>query len=221
MTPIISLPKAKRPREKLRQQGVESLDLIELVALILRTGSLHQDVLCLSERVVDLLRKGEWNLSSLLSIEGIGEGKASELLAALYLRDAVEAVQESPFLITPQAVYDACRDLLDKPQEHLVVFFLSSRNQEISREIVSIGTASASLLHPREIFRPAILHNASTVLLAHNHPSGDPSPSLADRNVTRQIMQAGREIDIQLIDHVVCGKDGYVSLRNTAPELFL
>jgi DNA repair protein RadC len=111
--------------------------------------------------------------------------------------------------------------LVELPQECLVVFYLTVRNKTLARDTVSLGTATASLVHPREVFRPAIQHNASHIVLAHNHPSGDPSPSQADKTVTRAMARAGHYLGIELLDHVICSKEGHVSLKSTSPNLFI
>lgn len=192
----------------------------DLLAILLRTGSRGSDVLALSERIRDSLLSGQSDASQLALIPGVGPSKAAIIAAALQLPQSLRQRSGTFVLSDPATVYASCQDLLREPQEHLVVFFLTVRNQQIARETVSIGTASASLLHPREVFRPAIIHNASHVVVAHNHPSGDPLPSSADRDATLQLARAGRQVGIELVDHVVCGRDGYVSLKASSPELF-
>ena len=123
-------------------------------------------------------------------------------------------------LSDPWKIFQACQDIVRSPQEHLVVFYLNVRNREINRDTISIGTASASLIHPREVFRPAIVQNASHIVLAHNHPSGDPTPSQADKEVTVQLVRAGQLLSIQLLDHLICCPDKFVSLQSAFPHLF-
>jgi DNA repair protein RadC len=220
MTPLASLPLAGKPRQRLARFGASALSLEELLAVLLGTGSAGQDVLSLAHDAAVLLISGQASLADLAGLHGMGEAKAATLLAALSVPDALAARRRPLLLDDPAAVYSACYDLLSSQREELVVFYLDIRSRAIARETVSVGTATASLLHPREIFRPAIVRNASHVVLAHNHPSGDPEPSMADRDATARIFLAGKEVGIELVDHVVCASGGYVSLRQRAPELF-
>ena len=150
---------------------------------------------------------------------GVGLAKAAALAAALRLSPTLER-ETALSLVSPERVYHACSDLLSRNQEHLVVFYVNVRNQVLNREVVSVGTLTASLIHSREVFRPAIKESAAAIVLAHNHPSGDPTPSEADILVTKQIARAGRIIGIDLLDHVVCASSGYVSLKEKNPDLF-
>jgi DNA repair protein RadC len=220
MTPLKHLPLLNRPRERLQRDGAECLQLEDLIAVLLRTGSKHADVLEVSRLVASQLVSGHGNLHELASIPGVGLAKASVISAALKLPGSLLQRTNAFQLSDPEKVYAACADLIAESQEHLVVFYLTVRNQQIARHTVTIGTATASLVHAREVFRPAIAHNASHIVLAHNHPSGDPAPSSADREVTLAIAQAGKHIGIQLADHVVCAASGYVSMRSDFPELF-
>jgi len=220
MTPLTFLPSILKPRERLLACGAESLELEELVAVIIRTGAGNRDVLGVSREVAAYLLSGAPSVEGLAAIHGIGAAKAAELMASLALARAVERRTQAAVLATPADIYAACADLIDFSQEHLAVFYLSVRNRALARDIISIGTATASLIHPREVFRPAIMRNASHIVLAHNHPSGDPSPSQADREATRTIARAGGQIGIELADHVICAKEGYRSLKIDAPELF-
>lgn len=220
MIPLTLLPIERKPRERLQYSGVESLTLEELLAVIIGSGGVGSDVMSVSTSVAKQMLKGCRSIRDFSSIQGIGPAKACEILAALELSVAVTRRSVPALLSDPAAVYSACRDLLEMPREHLVVFYLTVHNQEIARETVSIGTATASLLHPREVFRPAIAHNASHIVLAHNHPSGVSTPSIADREATRRIAIAGVQLGIELIDHVVCATHGFTSLKTDAPELF-
>jgi DNA repair protein RadC len=123
-------------------------------------------------------------------------------------------------LTAPAAVYQACEHIKDLSQEHLILFTLNARHRVIGCHTVSIGTATASLVHPREVFRPALADNAAAVILAHNHPSGDTTPSPADRDVTQMIGKAGTLLGIELLDHLIVGADGFTSLRERHGCLF-
>ncbi len=216
MTPLIT----QQPREYISQYGAERLTLEQAVALILGSGSRQYSISSLSPVVAESLSQGRRTVSELRAIPGMGLAKAASLVAALSLSNLLDRPQLSELLVGPEAVYLSCYDLLDLPQEHLIVFFLSVRNRKIRRELVTIGTSTASVVHPREVFRAAIIHNAYSIILAHNHPSGDPQPSGADCQVTKRIAEAGREVGIELLDHVICARTGFVSLKETMPNLF-
>jgi DNA repair protein RadC len=220
MTPLTLLPIQRKPRELLQENGAQSLSLEELIALVIGSGSAGNEVMYMSSLVAQKLLEGNCTMAQLVRIPGIGVAKACEILASMELSMAVTRRSIPSVLADPSSVYLSCNNLLELPQEHLVVFFLTVRNQEIARETVSIGTATASLIHPREVFRPAIIHNASHIVLAHNHPSGVSTPSNADRQATARISQAGTQVGIELIDHVICATQGFTSMKTVAPELF-
>ena len=221
MTPIHFLPGSAKPRERLQEFGVGSLSLEDLIAVIIRTGSNSQDVLSLALKIKSIILNGNFNLQTLSAVVGVGPVKASQIMAAVHLGDALKQHEKTELLTDAARIYASCSDLLASQRENLVAFYINVRGCQIARETISIGTATASLIHPREVFRPAILHNASHIVLAHNHPSGDPSPSQADIQATRQLVGAGRMVGIEVLDHVVCGSTTYTSLQNSLPELFL
>lgn len=121
--------------------------------------------------------------------------------------------KQSALLLSPQDVWDQLKDVRDNKKEHFVIFFLDARNQEIKHETVSVGSLNASLVHPREVFEPAVRHLAAQVVLAHNHPSGDPSPSTEDSEITKQLVNAGKLLGIEVKDHVIVGKTNYFSFK--------
>ena len=208
------------PRERLRSLGAEALSTAELVALVLRTGSLGRDALALAR--VLLARTGgvdhleSAGVSELVRIEGIGTAKAASLRAAFELgrRCASRRLPEGQALRGPEDVFRRFAARLRRvPQEHFIVVLLDGRHRVLGEETVSIGTLTASLVHPREVFRPALRASAAALLLVHNHPSGDPDPSAEDREVTRRLAEAGELLGIQVVDHVVVAERGFVSLR--------
>jgi DNA repair protein RadC len=115
--------------------------------------------------------------------------------------------------MSPQEVWKSLTDIRDNKKEHFVVFYLDSRNKEIAREVISVGTLSDSLVHPREVFEPAIKHSTAQIILAHNHPSGDPAPSPEDIEITHRIVEAGKILGIEVLDHVIVTKDSFMSLK--------
>lgn len=215
---IRDLAAVERPREKLLKYGADALSSSELLALILRTGRIGENALVLAARVmrrVGIGSLGRVAAGDLLKISGIGPAKACELLACIELGKRIFDNKKTVIgeLLSPQDVFDNMKDVRESKKEHFVVFFLDSRNQQIKREIVSIGTINASLVHPREVFEPAVRHLAVQVILAHNHPSGALEPSEEDRDVHKRLTEAGRILGIEVLDHVIVTKSGFISFK--------
>lgn len=216
------LPEDERPREKLRQRGAIALSNAELLAILLRTGTQEESVMRIAERLlIDLGGGGLTGLAhasveTLMKQKGIGEAKAITIMAALELGKRVASgAAEKRVTITSSedvATYMMPRlRYLDK--EHFYAILLNRKNHVIATPNISIGTLSESLVHPRELFKEAVSHSSSAIILVHNHPSGDPSPSPQDVIVTRRIAEAGKLLDIQVLDHVVIGNNTYISLK--------
>jgi len=221
MVPLFHQPQTQRPRERLQRYGVEHLSVQELVCLIIGSGGKNNRIHTLAEHIANVVQRPSFHLQDLLNVPGIGMARAASLMAALQLPQAVKQDQNAQLALTnPEKLYAACEDLLEKAQEHLVIFYLSSRCTVIQREVISVGTATASLVHPREVFRAAMQHNASAIALAHNHPSGNAEPSEADLIATQTIATAGSIVGIELVDHLVCSVRGYTSLKMDSPQLF-
>lgn len=223
-SPIIKdLPAAERPREKLTNRGAAALNDAELLAIFLRTGTRGRSAVSVAS---DLLKAAGGSLARLASCgipelrrlaKGIGPAKACELAAAFEVgkRLARQTAEETP-LDTPGKVHAFMGPLLQNlPRESLRVLLLDTRHRLVHEEEVSLGTLNESLAHPREILRPAISHRAYAFVLVHNHPSGDPSPSEADRALTRRIRDAAELMQIHLLDHVIIGRE-----RPGAPPYF-
>lgn len=216
------LPKDERPREKLMNRGAESLSNAELLAILLRTGTQEESVMRLAERI--LIEAGEEGLSglahssieSLMKRKGVGEAKAITIAAALELGKRV-AIGDSKKRIIIRSSDDIANYMIPRlrycDREHFYAILLNTKNHIIASPLVSIGTLSESLVHPRELFKEAVNHSASSIILVHNHPSGDPSPSREDVMMTRRIIEGGRLLDIQVLDHVIIGDNTYISLR--------
>ncbi|MFZ5824262.1 MAG: RadC family protein [Bacillota bacterium] len=220
------LPEPDRPRERLLRLGPEQLSDVELLAILLGTGSRGQSVI---EVARDLLhhceaREPGSGLRALLALQdadrkglvkGLGKAKLCQILAALHLGMRAQAGPLNRVdLNNPRAVFEYLAPRmthLNREQFH--VLLLTAKNQVIEVECVSEGTLTASLVHPREIFKSAIRRSAHAVILAHNHPSGDPTPSREDREVTTRLVQAGKLIGIEVLDHLVIGQGRYVSFR--------
>lgn len=205
------------PREKLKRYGPEKLLDAELLALILRTGRKNESVLKFSNRVYkEILRVGLENLNfeSISKIKGIGLSKAAEVIGAIEFSKRLFKGKKTRIYLSPIDVKNAMQDIVSSRKEHFVVFYLDSRNQELIRDIVSIGTLNASLVHPREVFENAIKYNAASIIIAHNHPSGDPMPSDADLQITDKLKKSGEILGIELIDHVIVTKKNIFSFKN-------
>lgn len=211
---IKDLPKVERPREKLEKYGPERLSHSELLAILLGTGQKGINVVELSRRILskfsgDGLSKAD--VKALKNTFGLGTAKACEIVACFELGRRLLQNKQSALLLSPKDVWDQLKDIRDNKKEHFVVFFLDTRNQEIKREIISIGSLNANLVHPREVFEPAVRHLAAQVIVAHNHPSGDPQPSEDDLVITKQLVDAGKLLGIELKDHVIVSKTTFFS----------
>ena len=223
---IRELPSEERPRERLAALGAEALRTAELLAILLRTGmkgvSAVQVADQLMQRFGSLDRLACASLDELQQTKGIGRDKAVALKAAFVLaqRLVAEMHRELPVLDTPERIADLLReDNRQATVECFQVVLLNTRRRLIRVERISQGTLDTLLVHPREVFRAAITANAAFIVIAHNHPSGDPSPSEADVKVTRDLIRAGQLLRIEVLDHLILGKrtverpKDYVSLR--------
>ncbi|MBE3590492.1 MAG: DNA repair protein RadC [Firmicutes bacterium] len=224
---IRQLPPDARPRERLLAQGPQALSATELVALLLDTGHPRAgaSALDLAARLLAHLRRqqGEAALAAIstASIEdiravpGIGPAKAARLLAAVELgRRLAEARPARVSVARPEDVVRWLQPRLrDYDREHFVVVWLDTKHHVLGHETVSVGGLDAALAHPREVFKGAVLRSAAAVILAHNHPSGDPTPSADDIDLTRRLAEAGRLLGIEVLDHIVIGGHRFVSLR--------
>jgi DNA repair protein RadC len=208
------------PRERVARIGPDSLSLQDAVALILGSGGQGYPLAVLAQRVAELLRSKVPTYGELYAIPGMGAAKAGAVLAALHLPSLVQGESVDDLVATPEMVFHACADLVHELQEHLVILYVNARKRVVHRAVASVGSASSSIVHPRDVFRAAILHNALSIIVAHNHPSGDPEPSHADYEVTAMLAAAGEQLGIRLVDHVVVAAQGYVSVRERAPHLF-
>lgn len=219
-TRIREIPSSERPRERLRDLGAGSLSNAELLAIILRTGSADQSVLVLATSL--LARHGglgglaRLSFADLVRERGVGEAKAAELLALFQIAIRFGALQpdERPYVRTPediQALLGAEMALLD--QEQLRVVLLNTRNQVMGISEVYKGNVSTSLVRTSEVFREAVRQNAPCIVLVHNHPSGDPSPSPDDVALTKTLIDAGKIMQVELLDHVIIGDRRFASLK--------
>jgi len=217
---IKELPEGERPRERLEHYGPTALSVAELLAIILRTGTRDENVIRLAQRLITvyggLAGLARAPFSELVAIKGVGPAKATQLKAAFELgrRLLVAAPHERPMVKSPA---DAANLLMMEmgilEQEHLRTVLLDSKNHVLKIHTVYIGSLNTAVLRVGELFREAIRLNCAAIIVAHNHPSGDPTPSAEDVGVTRQIVEAGKLLNIDVLDHLVIGQQRWVSLK--------
>jgi DNA repair protein RadC len=223
---IQDLPPSERPRERLRERGAGALSHEELLAILLRTGTAGVSALDAGRQLVrqfgTLQRLASAEPGEISAVRGVGRDKAVTLAAAFELarRMAREIQGEAPLLDTPERVAELLREELRLERvERLHALFLNTRRRLVGRQAISDGTLDTILVHPREVFKAAVVANAASILLVHNHPSGDPTPSEADIKVTRDLIRVGQVLKIEVVDHVILGhrtdarERDYVSLR--------
>ena len=215
MVKIKDLPKIERPREKLEKYGPERLSNSELLAILLRTGSKGVNVVELSNKILkkfgsDGLSKA--TVKELKNTFGLGSAKTCEIMACFELGRRLLQNKQAFLILSPKDVWEDLKDIRDNKKEHFVVLFLDARNQEMKREIISIGSLTANFVHPREVFEPAVRYLAAQIIIAHNHPSGIAEPSQADLAITRRLRDALGLVDIRLLDHFIVGDGAVVSL---------
>lgn len=217
---IQSLPLDERPRERLFKRGAEALSNSELLAIILGSGMKGKSVVQLAQELLvkfgGLEGLAEATVEELCEVKGLGIAKAIQLraLVALAGRLAQKGQGAKVKIDHPQSAYNILREELDNQKKELfAVVMMDTKGFLINQQIVSMGTLSNSLIHPREVFYPAIRHKAATILLAHNHPSGDPTPSNEDIAVTEKLVDVGKIMGIPVRDHLIIGRECYLSLR--------
>jgi DNA repair protein RadC len=217
---IKDLPVEERPRERLIYNGAEHLSTTELLAIILRTGSSKRTAIDLGEELLvvfkDLRGLAKASLAETAQCSGIGQAKAVQLKAAFELGRRVLTSNPSqlPTIKKPEDVFDLLKaSFQDLDREHFKVVHVNTKNQVLKIETTAIGILSSSPVHPREVFKEAVRMSSAGLILTHNHPSGDPSPSQDDLLLTTRLREAGEILGIQVIDHVIFGDNRYVSLK--------
>jgi len=213
---IKDLPKIERPREKLEKYGPEKLSNSELLAILLRTGSKDLNVVELSRKILGKFKSDglvKANVNDLKNTFGLGSAKACEIVACFELGRRLLQNKKSQIYLTPKDVWQELKDIRDNKKEHFIIFFLDARNQEIKREVISVGSLNANLVHPREVFEPAIRHIAAQIIVAHNHPSDDEKPSEEDKKITKRLIESGKILGIDIVDHIIVTKNNYFSFK--------
>ena len=218
---IKELPKVERPREKLMQYGPEKLTNSELLAIILRSGTKEENVVELASKILKRFSANELpnlTFNDLKDHPGLGPAKTCEIVVCFELGKRLLKDKKAEIYLTPKEVWEELKDLRGHKKEHhkkehFVIFYLDSRNQKIKREIISVGSLNANLVHPREVFEPAVRNLAAQIILAHNHPSGDPEPSEDDLEITKRLVESGKILGIEVIDHIIITKTGLMSFK--------
>lgn len=216
-----SMPELERPRERLLNLGVETLSNAELLAIILQSGSKSDSALSLGTKVMSLSNQGIYALfdttaEELRCIKGIGDAKACQILSAIEFGKRVAFSKNNILgkVSSPQMVADYFENQLKKlNKEKFIAVFLNTKNMITSYETISIGSLSASIVHPREVFNRAIKKSAASIILVHNHPSGNPNPSNEDKVITERLCEVGKIVGISVLDHLIISSGGYFSFK--------
>jgi len=215
---IKQLPKEENPREKVLSQGIESLSNVELLALVLRTGNKEESVLQLSQRLLYEIGGFSQLLSvdyaSLIELKGIKKAKAIEILSIIEISKRLKEERNSDYrLLTPLDIYKAVQnELMFLKQEHFLLICLDNRNCIIKKKTIFIGSLNMSVVTPREVFKEAISVSSAKIVLCHNHPSGDSTPSQEDIYLTQQFVELGKMMAIEVMDHLIVGWNEFYSI---------
>jgi DNA repair protein RadC len=216
--PIKDWPEEERPRERLHRYGPESLSDAQLLAILLRTGHTRKSALDVAmdllNRYRNLRELSQTVISGICVVPGIGRAKAAQIAAAMELGKRIQAfpLKEGDIIRGSRDIYEACHPAMrDLKKEVFRVVLLNGKNRVIRTETVSQGSLTTCLVHPREVFAPAVRESSASVLLIHNHPSGDPTPSREDIEMNQRLIQAGELIGIRVLDHLVIGDGRYIS----------
>lgn len=204
-----------RPREKLQMRGAEALSDYELLMAIIGSGNAQADVTKIARDVQKLLKEkgSELTYDDLLAIKSLGPAKATQIMAGYELWRRQFEVSERPIIDSPEKAVEQLADIRDKKQEYLVCLTLDGANRLITKRVISIGTLTSSLVHPREVFADAITDRAASIILAHNHPSGNLNPSQADKDVTGRLKGAGELLGISVLDHIIITTKSHVTIK--------
>lgn len=219
-TSIKDLNDNDKPREKLYKFGADKLSEYELIAILLGSGSRNEDVLTLSKKLWQYMNKfhriSELAIDDLMEIEGIGLSKACSIISALELskRINIRECVDNFSVGSPKSVADIFMNILrDEMKEHFYVLLLDTKNKIISWDEISKGDLNSSIVHPREVFKYALKYSANSIICLHNHPSGEPTPSMQDIEITKRLQEVGNLVGIKLLDHIIIGYNKYISLK--------
>ncbi len=216
---ITDIPAEDRPGNRLLKCGATSLSNSELLSIILRTGSVAENAIALSQRVLsqfDLKQLSAINVPQLMKIHGIKLGKAAQIVACFELSRRLEMFDSSPKskINSPEDVYRRLYPTMrESKKEHFIELCLDTKNQVIREDTISIGSLNANIVHPREVFRTALIESAAHIIVSHNHPSGDPTPSREDIEITKKLVETGNIMGISVLDHVIIGDGRHFSMK--------
>ncbi len=216
-----TIPRIERPREKLCHFGVSALTNSELMAIVLQSGSREESAIQLGQNIINLFDHGIQGLNDvtveeLTAVKGVGIAKACQISAAVELGRRVSKCKKNILgkINSPKTVVEYFQEeLRHLNKEKFIVVFLNTKNLITSYEVVSVGSLSASIVHPREVFNRAIKKSAASIILIHNHPSGNPSPSREDEAITKRLCHVGEVVGIKILDHIIISEDGYFSFK--------
>ena len=217
---VMDLPKNERPRERLLRYGADALSNVELLAIVLSTGSQQENVLDLSSRIMKtcggLNGLLAMSADNLMDLSGIGKAKASQMLAIVEISKRFKSFHAGEEIKICKPI-DAANIVMENmrclKQERLRVIMLNTKNIIISVKDISIGSLNSSIVHPREVFAEAIKKSSASIIVCHNHPSGDPTPSNEDINITHRLKECGKILGIELVDHIIIGDGVFTSLK--------
>ncbi len=214
MKAINQLNNFDKPREKLLKKGVKVLKDYELVAILLGSGIKGKDVFKLSREIVKLFEDDfdGLNLEKLLSIHGLGTAKATQIISAIELSKRY-LIKQNKKITSADDVYEELKSYKDKRQEYFLCLYLDGANHLCETRVITIGTLNQSLVHPREVFSPAVENRCASIIVAHNHPSGILSASREDIEVTKRLQKSGKILGIELLDHIIFTREGFMSLK--------
>lgn len=214
MKTINELYRHDKPREKLLAKGAGALKNYELMAVLIGSGTQGKDVIRLAREIVTLIDGGfeTLELNRLLEVHGLGKAKAMQILAAIELSRRY-LIKQNVKITSAEEVYRELQTYAHKKQEYFLALTLDGASHLIEKRVISIGTLNQSLVHPREVFADAVTDRAAGIIIAHNHPSGQLEPSMEDKRVTRRLKEVGEIMGIELLDHVILTKEGFLSLR--------
>lgn len=223
MTPtkLQHLKKFERPREKLENVGPANLTTAELIALLLGSGSRRYSVLQLAHTLVRQFEAHQLKnttLDQLATVPGVGRVKAGRLLAAIELGKRITHPQPATQILSPADVLAEIRDIRQQSKEHLLALYLNARNELVHKETLTIGGLNFNSLEPRDVFAPALRYPCCGIILAHNHPSGDSTPSHEDREMTKELQRAGQLLGIEIVDHLVVSGTSWNSVLQPPPH---
>ncbi len=218
MNKIKDIPHNERPRERAINLGIENLSNEELISIILKTGTKNYSVKELSNNILckikDISELKNFTINSLIQIKGIGKVKAIELLSSLELGKRVYYINNKKDIKLNNSIkiYEYFKDMfINEKQENFYAIYLDSKSKLISYKLLFKGTINTSCVHPREVFKYAFLESAYSIIVIHNHPSGDATPSMQDEEVTMSLMQIGKVMAIPVVDHIIFGYNNYFS----------